>query len=103
MNIKIQFNNQKYKIDFNRQYDISIPVDFNGKQPNFYNVNKADMKPLQTDSVLWSVSEKAPCNVPEIALNIHCNGTHTESVGHLLSSKNNIGEIVKDIFIIIGY
>lgn len=99
MNISIQFNNQRYKLDFSRQHDISIPVDFNGKQPNFYNVSKADMKPLKTDSILWSVSEKAPCNVPEITLNIHCNGTHTESVGHLLSNVNNIGEIVKDIFI----
>lgn len=99
MNIKITFNNQNYKLNFKKQHDISIPLDFNGKQPNFYNVTNAVMKPLQTESISWAVSDDAPCNVPEVALNIHCNGTHTESVGHLLSKKNNIGEIVKDIFI----
>ena len=99
MKINIKHNANTYILNFNKTYDISIPLDFNGHQPNFFNVNKANAKPLQIDNTRWSVKENAPCNVPEITLNIHCNSTHTESVGHLLPIKTDIGEIVDDILI----
>ena len=99
MKINVKHNNNTYILNVNKTFDISIPLDFNGQQPNFYNVNKANVKPLKTDVISWSVKENAPCNVPEISLNIHCSSTHTESVGHLLSTGIDIGKIVGDILI----
>ena len=86
----IILNKVKYILDLNRVYDISIPLDFNGEQPNFYKVNKAIVHSLKSNDISWSVSKGAPCNVPEISLNIHCNATHTEGVGHLLSSYKSL-------------
>ncbi len=99
MNVKILFNKIEYNINLSNFYDISIPLKFNGKQPNFYDVNKAKAQPLITDNTVWSVKDKASCNVPEIFLNIHCNGTHTESVAHLLKDSSSISEIFNEIFI----
>ena len=50
-------------------------------------------------SDLWSVAEGASCNVPEIFMNIHCSGTHTESVGHLLEKSGDIGKILTQPFL----
>ncbi len=89
--IKIQHNKRTYNIDLNEVIDLSIPYNFNGKQPNFYNVKKGTLRPLKTDNIDWDVSMGASCNVSEISMNIHCSGTHTESVGHLLKKSGDIG------------
>ena len=99
MIIIITHNNKDYKIDTKNSFDISIPYDFNGEQPNFYNVDKGQLKHLQSGETIYSVEKGAGCNVSEISLNIHCSGTHTECAGHLLENPGDIGVILKDIII----
>ena len=99
INSVIIYNNKKFELDLDKQHDISIPVNFNDTQPNFYGSEIAKMKPFQSDNVSWSVIDGASCNVPEITMNIHCNGTHTECVGHLLSNYKSIGSILNDILV----
>lgn len=89
----------EYQIDTEKSVDLSIPYNFNGKQPNFYDVEMGKLSPLKTDDDSWSVADGAGCNVPEISMNIHCSGTHTESVGHLLKNTGDIGSMVKDGFL----
>lgn len=92
-------NGVKYQIDTEQSVDLSIPYNFNGKQPNFYDVEKGKLVPFKTDEESWSVADGAGCNVPEISMNIHCSGTHTESVGHLLKNPGDIGSMLKDAFL----
>ena len=99
MIIKINHDNEEYEIDTSHVVDLSIPYNFNGKQPNFYDVEKGELTPLKTEGESWSVAEGAGCNVPEISMNIHCSGTHTESVGHLLKNMGDIGSKLKDGFL----
>ena len=99
MMIKISHHNSEYEIDTSQLVDISIPYNFNGKQPNFYDVEKGKLSPLKTGSDLWSVADGASCNVPEISMNIHCSGTHTESVGHLLEKSGDIGKMLTQPFL----
>ncbi len=96
MIVKIKHQEKKYSIDTDSTVDISIPYNFNGKQPNFYDVEKGKLSPLKTGGDSWSVRDGASCNVPEISLNIHCSGTHTESVGHLLENTGDIGSLLRD-------
>ena len=99
MQLNLIHNKRKFKIDSNQSIDISIPYNFNGEQPNFYDVDEGRLSPLKTDEQTWSVAHGASCNVAEISMNIHCTGTHTEYVGHLLKNPGNIGNILTDIFI----
>ena len=99
MIIKISHANQEYSVDTSTAIDISIPYNFNGKQPRFYDVKKGTSTPLKIGSKLWSVSDGASCNVPEISLNIHCTGTHTEGVGHLLKNTGDIGKLLLEGFL----
>jgi kynurenine formamidase len=96
--ITICHNNQNYGIDTKQFVDISIPYKFNGEQPNFYNVNPGHSTPLISGETIYSVGSGAGCNVTEISMNIHCTGTHTECVGHLLENPGDVGMVLKDIF-----
>ena len=98
MNIKILHQNLEYNIDTSKMIDLSIPYFFNGNQPNFFDVERGQLTPLKTKARTWSVQDGASCNVPEISMNIHCTGTHTESVGHLLKNPGDIGNILIDSF-----
>ena len=99
MIISISHNNKDYRIDTKNSFDISIPYDFNGDQPNFYDVAEGQLKHLQSGGTIYSVAEGAGCNVSEVSLNIHCSGTHTECAGHLLANPGDVGMLLKDIMI----
>ena len=97
--IQIIHNNSIFKINPEDVVDLSIPYQFNGEQPNFYNVKKGELTFLKTGETSWSVASGEGCNVPEIAMNIHCTGTHTECVGHLLENPGDIGMVLTDIML----
>ena len=99
MIISISHNKKEYRIDTKNSFDISIPYDFNGAQPNFYDVAEGQLKHLQSGGTIYSVAEGAGCNVSEVSLNIHCSGTHTECAGHLLANPGDVGMLLKDIMI----
>jgi hypothetical protein len=95
--IQATHNDRKYSLDTSKFVDLSIPYNFNGPQPNFYDVKPGELNPLKTGGKSWSVSEGTGCNVPEVSLNIHCTGTHTECVGHLLEKSGSITENLQDL------
>ena len=97
MILKVSHNKQDYIINTKDSIDISIPYKFNGVQPNFYDVNPGQLIPYKANGIVYSVDAGAGCNVSEISMNIHCTGTHTESVGHLLKNSGDIGIVLKDI------
>jgi len=99
MIIKITQDKKEYTIDTSQSVDLSIPYHFNGPQPNFYDVGMGALSPLKRGPYSWSVAEGAGCNVPEISMNIHCSGTHTECVGHLLEDTGDIGSLLTYPFI----
>ena len=63
MIINIFYNNQDYRIDTKKSFDISIPYKFNGDQPNFYNVNRGKSIPLISGETTYSLAAGAGCNV----------------------------------------
>ena len=99
MIISISHNKKEYRLDTKNSFDISIPYNFNGAQPNFYDVAAGQLKHLQSGGTIYSVAEGAGCNVSEVSLNIHCSGTHTECAGHLLANPGDVGMLLKDIMI----
>ena len=99
MIITIEHNDKKYKVDTTQHIDLSIPYDFNGDQPNFFNVKKGTVKPFESNLTSYSIADGAGCNVPEISMNIHCTGTHTECVGHLLKTPSSVSECIEELYL----
>lgn len=73
--------------------DISIPLQFDGAQPNHFGAQPATAEPMTADGFTGDTRKGGSCNAYSVTLNPHCNGTHTECVGHLTSSRVSINEV----------
>jgi arylformamidase len=86
----INIKGKKVEVDFSQGKDISIPLNFNGEQPNTYGVDKATSKPYQDGQFIGDTRKGGPCNFETYSFTPHCNGTHTECVGHITDERITI-------------
>jgi len=96
MRISTILDNQEYIFDTDRVQDISIPLVFNGNQPNTYGVAHASSKAYQTDDFIGDTRKGGGCNFEQLVITPHCNGTHTECLGHITNKRFSIQEQLKD-------
>jgi len=80
-------------------YDISIPLTFNGEQPNAYGVAAASSTPCDAGELVGDTRRGGSCNFESYTLIPHCNGTHTECVGHITNERISIRDCLQDILI----
>ena len=90
MKAQIEIGNKKYNVNFSKGIDISIPLNFNGEQPNTYGVDKATAKPYQDGQFIGDTRKGGPCNFETYSFTPHCNGTHTECIGHITDERIDI-------------
>lgn len=95
---EISLNSRKITIDLDNPADISIPMFFNGFQPNSYNVKPASSKPYEIGNFIGDTRLGGSCNFEELNLIPHCNGTHTECVGHITDERISIHDTLKQAF-----
>jgi len=74
---------------------IAIPLDFNGPQPSFFGAGPARSEPLRSTSFVGDTREGGSCNCEQVALAPHCNGTHTECVGHVTDDRVCVSETLR--------
>jgi len=75
--------------------DLSIPVRFNGPQPNLYGVPPAASAPYRGDGWVGDTRHGGPCNFETVTLTPHCNGTHTECLGHVTDARFSVVELLQ--------
>ena len=89
---------QKYKIH-PQALDISIPLQFNGAQPNSYGVPFAKSEAFEGGGFVGDVRRGGSCNFEVYSFTPHCNGTHTECVGHITEKRIAVHERLQTAFI----
>lgn len=99
MQIQFTIAETRYSIDTSEPADISIPVLFNGDQPNTYDVPEATAHAYEQGDFVGDVRRGGGCNFEQYTLIPHCNGTHTECVGHISYDRIHINRTLKDAFI----
>jgi kynurenine formamidase len=85
MLITVAINKENYQVDLSQPHCLAIPLYFNGAQPNHFGAQKARSKTVEVEGFIGDTERGGSCNVDEITLTPHCNGTHTESVGHIVN------------------
>ncbi len=75
-----------YRVDLDRPLSLAIPLRFDGPQPNFFGAPEASARPWNGEGFTGDTRHGGGCNVAEIRLVPHCNGTHTETAGHILDT-----------------
>lgn len=73
--------------------DISIPIRFNGPQPNAFGVEAA------TAVSLGDTRNGSSVNFDQYTFIPHCNGTHTECVGHVTDERISVLDCLQDVMI----
>jgi len=96
MKAEVEIGNKKYTVDFSKGMDISISLNFNGEQPNTYGVEKATSRPYQDGQFIGDTRKGGPCNFETYSFTPHCNGTHTECIGHITNERIDILAALND-------
>jgi arylformamidase len=81
-------------VDLSRAVDLAIELDFAGPQPRHFGAPRASTRAFETQGFKGSVARGASCNCDLITLIPHCNGTHTESVGHLTRERFDAWRVI---------
>lgn len=97
--LETTLSGKTYKINLARPIDVSIPLLFNGEQPNFFGVPAAKSRAYVGNGFVGNTWQGGSCNVGEYSLIAHCNGTHTECVGHIVNQEISIQNILQNAFI----
>ncbi len=79
--------------------DISIPLLFNGPQPNAYGVDAATSKACEAGDIVGDTRQGGSVNFEQYTLIPHCNGTHTECVGHITDDRISVTDCLTDVFL----
>jgi hypothetical protein len=94
MQMSIVLADKRYQVDLESPVSLAIPLDFNGPQPSFFGTPPATAAPLKVGGFVGDTRKGGSCNVAELRLVPHCNGTHTESVGHLVPEAPPLAELL---------
>jgi kynurenine formamidase len=97
--VTIQINGKTALVDLDNFIDISIPLQFNGPQPNAYGVDAASAEACKAGDIVGDTRLGGSCNFEKYTLIPHCNGTHTECVGHITHERISVTECLQDVFI----
>jgi arylformamidase len=84
---------------FKDPVDISIPLRFDGPQPNAYGVGPASAKACEYGELVGDTRRGGSCNFELITFIPHCNGTHTECVGHITHERISVRDCLQDVII----
>lgn len=83
---------QVVRVDFTQGSCIAIPLEFAGQQPNLFGATPAHAESMHGDGFIGDTRQSGPCNVLVLTINPHCNGTHTESVAHIVDDPVAVHE-----------
>lgn len=87
-------SNAATAVNFTEATSLAMELDFSGAQPQYFGAPRARSQPFISGSFEGDVARGASCNCSSITLIPHCNGTHTEGVGHLTMGFRPLHEFV---------
>lgn len=86
---------RRYRASLDKPIDIAIPLEFSGSQPSHFAAPVATARPLEVDGFVGDTRVGGSCNCDEVTLIPHCNGTHTECVGHITHDRVNVHQALE--------
>lgn len=94
-NLTIDIDGLEVRADAAAAIDISIPLDFEGAQPSFFGAPRAAATRLTAGAWVGDTRRGGSCNVGVYSFTPHCNGTHVESVGHIVNDAVSVADVVR--------
>ncbi len=96
MKINIQIDNQTYSADLSQGKSIAITLLPGGDQPNHFEAPECVSETLVAGDFIGNTNRGGSCNVNQLSIIPHCNGTHTESVSHIVNQLVPVYQAIED-------
>ncbi|HUF03666.1 MAG TPA: cyclase family protein [Aridibacter sp.] len=96
MKFSHRFGEKELEFDLSSPIDLSIPMRFGGPQPNAYGVDPAVSKACEYGDLVGDTRRGGNCNFEQVTLIPHCNGTHTECVGHITDERISVRDCLRE-------
>lgn len=93
--LAVEIAGRVYRADAARGCDLSIAIRFDGDTVQAFGAAPARSEAYCAGSFVGDVTRGGSCNCHSHHLTPHCNGTHTESVGHLTSDAVPVNALVR--------
>jgi hypothetical protein len=90
----VHIDGRAYRADLSSGRSIAIPLHFDGPQPNSYDVPRATAKAVEAGSFIGDTRRGGSCNFDVVTMIPHCNGTHTECVGHIAFERIAVSDML---------
>lgn len=97
--LELIIDRQRMVVATEAAIDLSIPLMFEGEQPSFFGAPRASAHTLAAGEFVGNTREGGSCNVSQYTLIPHCNGTHTECIGHVVDDRVALAEIAENALI----
>lgn len=91
---RVSFGKTEISVDLARPISLARPIDFSGREVRHFGAPAPESHPFAIPGFSGSVATGASCNCSTITLTPHCNGTHTECVGHLTQEPLSAYQVV---------
>jgi len=98
--MKVEIGGKTFQTDLNNPLNIAIPLQFNGIQPNAYDVERASSTPCEAGEIVGDTRRGGSVNFEQVKFIPHCNGTHTECVGHITHERISVNDCLKNAFVL---
>lgn len=92
--ILLEIDGLGLRADASAPIDISIPLDFDGDQPSFFGAPRAAREHLRAGDWVGDTRQGGSCNVGVYRITPHCNGTHTECIGHIVNDPVTVPQVL---------
>ena len=94
MNARILLSRGAVSVDLSRPVSLAIPMNFSEGGLSHFGAPPATSRPLSVPGFSGAVATGASCNCSTLTITPHCNGTHTECVGHLTRESLDAHEVI---------
>jgi kynurenine formamidase len=84
MKARLRIEGRELAVELRRPASLAIETVFSARGPSHFGAPAPVSQPLAVEGFSGEVRTGASCNCRTITLTPHCNGTHTECVGHLV-------------------
>jgi kynurenine formamidase len=95
MMMRFEFAGRPFCTDFTKPLSIAIPLDFGGRQPSCFDAPPATARPFMAGRFVGDTRAGGSCNCELLTLAPHCNGTHTECVGHVTEERVAVADCLR--------
>jgi len=96
---EFKIDGDAFRIDSAQGHDLSIPLRFGEDRLSAFGIGPAESSVVSTPWFCGDTKRGGSCNVEEYRLIPHCQGTHTECVGHVVDQDVAINDILRDAWI----